>query len=155
MQRHSTATHLGGVGTYRDMNVEQIKRLYRLITGTGIIVFLIFGYQGVHERWDDSLGSSLRYRLFFAQQDHKILTDREHDRILVEKGQEAAKEYRQSYHPDTRLHRAWQFSNAFENWGWALTLASMLAVSWILYWTVWNVASRCFRYVRGDNDPQT
>jgi hypothetical protein len=155
MQQLFIGTQFEGVGTYSTMNIGQTKRLYRLIWGVGIIAFLIFGYRVVKERWDDSLGSSLRDEYRSSVRDHEILTDREHDRILAEKGAVAAEEFRQSFHPDSRLRRAWQFLSIYENWGWALTLGSMILVSAILYLAVWHVGCRCFHYVRDGTLPQT
>jgi hypothetical protein len=134
------------------MNRPQTKRLYRLVAGICIIAFLVFGFRSVDELWDDSLGDTLTERFESKQRDHEILTNREHDRILAEKGPAAAQEFRQSPHPDTRLYRAWQFMSVYQDWGWALTFGSMVLLSALVYRMVWFLGDRSFRYVRDGTD---
>ena len=130
------------------MNGAQAKRLYRLLACAGAVVFLILGFRTVHELWDDHLGDSLTERFRSRLRDHEILADREYDRILAEQGELAAEEFRQSPHPDSRLHRAWVLKDTYERWSWVLTLGSMVLVSVLVYRVVWLLADRSFRYVR-------
>jgi multisubunit Na+/H+ antiporter MnhB subunit len=138
------------------MNRPQTKRLYRLIAGICIITFLVFGFRAVDELWDDSLGDYLTDQSDSKWRDHNIMTDREFDRILAEKGPSAAQEFRKSPHPDTRhyqaWYRAWQFKNVYRDWSWALTFGSMVLLSALVYRIVWFLGDRSFRYVRDGTD---
>lgn len=130
------------------MNRSQTKRLYRLVVGICIIAFLTLGFRAVDQLWDDSLGDTLTERFESRQRDHEILTAREYDRILAEKGQAAAQEFGQSPHPDNRLYRAWQLMSVYQDWSWALTFGSMASLSVLVYWILWFLGDRSFRYVR-------
>jgi hypothetical protein len=130
------------------MNRSQARRLYRLIACICIIAFLALGFRTVDELWDDSLGDTLTERFESKRRDHEILTNREYDRILAEKGPSAAQEFRRSPHPDTRLYRAWLFMSVYQNLGWALTFGSMVLLAAFVYRIVWFLGDRSFRYVR-------